>query len=222
MKSSIKCLILGIALMQTAKAAAISSLSLPNLTGGAGDVFVINAVGDRLATGFVGLGGFGISDAEVDIRVSNSDYGFLISNFTPFIGTDNFVDGITNAFGFVAGAYAISVANFDVTGRTGQTLYSFMGNAANLTDSTELALFKHNGTLAADPANPPESEYNLNLVAGALLIGSPTTTVISDVALTLDEATVDAVQLTSLNIVPEPSTVLLSALGVLGLLRRKR
>ncbi|QTN33482.1 PEP-CTERM sorting domain-containing protein [Akkermansiaceae bacterium] len=220
MKTLFKSILVCVSIAQTSQAAIINASSHPNLSGLAGDIFVINAVGDRLATGFAGLGGFGITDAAVDNFVTTSDFTSLVANFTSFIGSDNFVTGTTNAFATVAGAFTISVDPFDPSANIGQTLYSFIGNGTSLSDSTEFALFRHTQKLAADPAAPAlPTEYQLDLVNGSLLIGSPTTIVTSDANLGITDATVDAIQLTA---VPEPSALLLSALGALALLRRKR
>lgn len=220
MKTLIKSLFVCMTFAQNSHSAIINASSLPNLSGLAGDVFVINAVGDRLATGFAGLGGFGISDATVDNFATTSDFGSLVANFTSFIGSDDFVTGTSNAFAPVAGAFTIAVDPYDPSGNIGQTLYSFIGNGTSLLDSTEFALFRHDQTLSADPAAPAlPLEYQLNLVSGVLLIGTPTTITTTDTELGITDATVNAIQLTA---VPEPSVLLLSALGALALLRRKR
>lgn len=223
MKSYLNCILVSFTILQSANSASIGASSLPNLTGRAGDIFIINMAGDRLASGFAGLGGFNITDAAVAALVTSNDFSALISNFTPFIGTDNFVAGTTAALGYVPGAFTIAVDPFVVASpRVGQTLYSFIGNGTTLLASDQFALFMHNQTLAADPADPaPQLSYAFNFVNGTLVAGTPTQITTTDAVLNINTPTlVDAFRLSQA--VPEPSALFLSAFGVFALLRRKR
>ena len=206
----------------SASAAIIQVSSVPNLNGLTGDFLVVDSLGNLLSTGFVGTGGFSSNDAAVATLVSNDDFTGLISAFTPFIGTDDFVLGTQAVLGVVPGAFTISVAPFTPTPFIGQSLYTFIGNGATLQSSTEFALFLHTDKLAADPAPPATpTEYFMNLTNGSSLIGSfGTKNNVTDENLGLAGATVATYQL--VNAIPEPSTLLLSAIGVIGLLRRKR
>jgi hypothetical protein len=203
-------------------AAIIQVSSVPNLSGGSGDYLVVNSGGNLLSSGFAGTGGFSSNDVAVATLITNNDYAGLIAAFTPFIGTDNFVLGTAAVLGAVPGAFTISVGSFDPTSFIGQSLYTFIGNGATLATSTEYGLFRHTGTLAADPAAPSlPTEYFMDLNNGTSLIGTfGTKNNVTDANLGIDNATVATYQL--VNSVPEPSTLLLSAIGVLGLLRRKR
>lgn len=205
-----------------ADASIVLVTSHPNLDGVTSpDVFIIDTVDTKLATGYAGLGVFStFTDLEVQSFIASNDIASLATNFVASIGTDNFVIGMTTQnLAPSPGAFAIQNTSFDPSSIIGKSLYTFIGDGLSLGSSGAFALFKHTQTLVADPAPPgTPNEVNLNLGNGTLLLGSTKTIQTTDVALGLTTPTnVSAIQL-----VPEPSTLLLSAFGVLGLLRRKR
>jgi PEP-CTERM motif len=221
--------ILGSALLtlSSAHGAIVLATSHPNLDGiTAPDTFIIDTVDTKLSSGFAGVGGFAtLTDVQVQAFVTASDFAPLISDFVSFIGTDNFVTGMIFQNGAASpGAFAVQNNALNPTAFIGQTLYSFIGDGASLLVSNAVALFKHSQTLVADPLPPATAnEVNLTLGSGTLLIGTPTTITTTDVALGIKERTeVDAIRLTPLAAIPEPSSLLLTALGALALLRRKR
>lgn len=206
--------------------AIVQSSSLLNVDGTAPDTLIINSMGVPVSLGIATSGGFNVSDTIVQTlataAVTTGDFTALIASFTGFLGSDDFQTGVDTAFGTgdIAGAYALT-ANLDPTPFIGQTLYSFIGNGGTLGTSTEFALYQHVPVLAADPAAPAApSEYSLLISGGSILIGTPTTIQSTDGNLGTNNTQVNAIRL--VQAVPEPSTLLLSAFGVLGLLRRKR
>jgi len=203
-------------------AAIVKSSSLFNIDGSAPDTLILAAAGDTLSFGFASSGVFSLSDTQVSTFASAQDVNSLIPAFNGFIGSDDFQTGVDFLFGTgdISGAYAFQSASFDPTSVIGQSLYTFIGNGADLVSSTEFGLYKHSNTLVADPAPPAtENTPDLLLDGGELLIGLATTVQSTDPNLGTNDTTVRAVQLDA---IPEPSTLLLSALGVLALLRRKR
>lgn len=207
------------------EAAIVKSSSLFNIDGTAPDALILAASGNTISSGFASSGVFGISDMQVSTFASSGDISGLRDNFTGFIGSDDFQTGVDFLFGTgnIAGAYAFQSASFDPTTYIGATLYTLIGNGSDLASSTEFALYKHSTTLSADAAPPtPESTYDLLLTGGSLLLGTATTYQSTDGNLGTDDTTVNAVQLVELVVIPEPSTLFLSAIGVLALLRRKR
>lgn len=220
--------ILGTSLLAlcSANGAIVLATSHPNLDGiTSPDRFIINTANSKLTTGFVGVGGFAtLTDIQVQAFVTANDFAPLISDFVSIIGTDNFSSGMIFQNGAASpGAFAVQNSGLNPTPFIGQTLYSFMGDGASLLVSNALGLFKHTQTLVADPLPPgAPNEVNLNLGSGSLLIGTLTSIVTTDAALGISAPTeVSAIRLTAVA-VPEPSCVLLSALGALALLRRKR
>lgn len=206
--------------------AVVQSSSLFSVDGTSPDTLVINFLGNPLATGIALSGGFNISDTVVQTlattAVTTGDYTSLIAGFTGFLGSDDFQTGVDAVFatGDIPGAYAM-IRNLDPTPFIGQTLYSFIGNGATLSASTEFALYRHMPVLAADPDSPaPASSYSLLLTGGSLIVGTATTVQSTNANLGTNDTTVNAVRLSPA--VPEPSALILSALGVFGLLRRKR
>lgn len=207
-------------------AATIRVSSLTNLDGTSPDKLIISSADVPLASGYVGSGKFSVNDAAVDLLVTTAtttgDYTALINAFSSFIGSDNFATGVDFIFGIgnVPGAFALA-ADLNPTAHIGATLYSFFGNASDLSSSTEFGLYRHFQTLTADPAQPtPPNNYSLLLTGGSLLIGTATTVLSTDANLGTTGNTVDAIQLVAA--IPEPSSLLLSAIGALALLRRKR
>jgi hypothetical protein len=103
----------------------------------------------------------------------------------------------------------------------GRTLYAFVGNAATLAASTAFAL-KAVGTIADDSAS--ENSYlaspsgGVTPVIGTINVNAFTGNPFPNAGAGI--TTFDTLQL--VDAVPEPSVLLLSAFGVLALLRRKR
>ena len=204
-------------------AAIVQSSSLFNIDGSSPDTLILAATGNSpLSFGFASSGVFSLSDSEVTTFAGLQDISSLIGGFNGFIGSDDFQTGVDFLFGTgdIAGAYAFQSASFDPTPFIGASLYTFIGNGADLASSTEFALYRHDITLAADAAPPtPETVYDLLLTNGVLLIGTQTVFDSTDPNLGTNNSPVSAIQLAA---IPEPSSFLLSAIGALALLRRKR
>jgi hypothetical protein len=208
-------------------AATIRVSSLTNLDGSAPDTLILSAANAPLAFGIVGTGKFSVNDAAVDLLITSAtttgDYSGLISAFDSFVGTDDFATGVDFIFGIgsVPGAFALGADLGAPTAHIGATLYSFFGNAATLSGSTEFGLYRHSEKLVADPAQPtPPNDYNLLLTGGSLLIGTSTSFVSTDTNLGTNGDSMSAIKLVAA--VPEPSAALLGAIGAMALLRRRR
>ena len=216
-----------IACTSSSHGASILAANTPDLSGNAAiDFFIENAITDTLlASGYAGSGGFSISDADVTIAVNAGNFAALAAAFVPFIGTDDFNTGMVGSNGgATAGAYSIPNDPFVVTPYLGQTLYTIIGNSTILANSTAFALFRHTEVLVADPggtATPNDYILDLTPADGTLLAGTrDTLNGFSDPFFDVTGINISTVKL--ITPIPEPSALLLSAFGVLGLLRRKR
>lgn len=173
-----------------------------------------------LSGGIVALGYFP-SNAYVpssslgDINTTISD--FIIVAFA-LAGSNSAQLSGPGAAGYVDAA-AVDLANIASNSPlVGRALYAFAGSASTLSTSTAWAL-KQVATLVDDEA--AEGEYFANPKGGVApvigTIGSFTGEPLPDLA--AGPSTFSTLQLVA---VPEPSAVLLGALGAIGLLRRRR
>jgi hypothetical protein len=213
--------------LSSLNAATVKSSSLFNTNGTSPDTLILSAdiVGVPLASGFASSGVFNLTDLEVTTLADADDIPALIAGFNGFLGSDDFATGVDFVFGIgdVPGAYAFVSSSFSPTPFIGSTLYTFIGNGADLATSTAFALYAHANTLDADPVLPtPENTPDLLLTGGSLLIGTPTTFSSTDANLGTNNTTVSAIQLEAIAPIPEPSSALLGAFGALALLRRRR
>jgi hypothetical protein len=215
--------ILSASVASNASAAFIQSSSLFELDGTGSDTIILGGVvpNNPLLTGIASSGTFSITDAAVDALITAGKYQDLVSAFASgtLIGSSDFTNDASDYFGLVVpGAYAFSSGiNFNETTIIGQTLYTFMGDGGTLATSGSLGLYRHSNTLAADPVIPPESNYDLKLSGGTLLVGTAGSKV-----MTITDLAAGPLAYKTITLIPEPSTALLGALGALGLLRRRR
>lgn len=188
------------------------------LNGSIPDALILDSLGTPLATGFYSVGYFTILNTAVDTLVATQNFSALNAAFVP-VANDNFQTGLPSIVGInaVPGISAVSNSSFDPSLAIGSTLYSYTANGTTLGSSAQYALYRHTGTvITADPLNPPANTYQANLENGQLLLGTLGGPMDQQVA----GRTVTFAQ--TIRLVPEPSMLLLSSLGVFGLLRRKR
>ncbi len=183
---------------------------------GTADALYQNANNTLLTGGVVALGYFG-SNSYVPSS-SLTDIALTIANFTTvasaIAGTNS--TSLEGSFaGYVEGA---PVDTPDITGSNpllGRALYVFVGNGATLATSTAWAL-KQVATIQDDVT--PEVTYLANPKDGAApVIGSIGTH--TGNAGGQGSSTYTTLKLAA---IPEPSAMLLGAVGALGLLRRRR
>jgi len=130
--------------------------------------------------------------------------------------------GFGTANGGVLDGYAQGAVNVSLplgSAAVGQQVYIVVGNAATLAASTEFLVWKPTSnsagnTFTADnPVGGPDS---------VLILGSTGTTVVGNFGFVADIAGSGSQGHFRLAAVPEPSAMLLGAVGALGLLRRRR
>lgn len=189
-----------------------ASISLANFDGTSDPVIlnpIINSGGVALTTGIVVVGTFTAEPTAPSdvlgatfVRAGSGSLGFLGSGY--FQGTIN-TPTLTAGDAFV-----------------GNSVYVVLGNGTTLLNSTEFAVWKAitnsagNLFTADNPTGGPSSVTVFNSV-GNVLVGSKVPSFNSG-----GTGLLPAIQLAPLAAIPEPSALLLSALGALALLRRKR
>ena len=187
-----------------------------NVVAGPGDTLYADSSGSLLSSGIVTVGYFG---SGFDVNANLADQGSLVGSFTS-VTSQQFGQSVTDLGGGIFAGYVqgtIDAIGNITTGNAllGRALYSFIGNAATLAGSTEVALVLLQNIGDDVPTEQAYSGNPAGLTPTIGTIGS----FMGD-ASGSGSATHPTVQTAVL--VPEPSTLLLSAFGVLGLLRRKR
>jgi hypothetical protein len=208
--------LMGVALVP-GHAASVHVFPLVDGTGALPDRAVVGIGGEAMTFGFVGTGVFSSADLQVDQWVIGGNLGELVNAFSPVFGTDNFQDGIPTHYSISAipGFFSIIDVAVDPLGEglVGASIYTFIGNGSSLADSTAIALFRHNGTLDSNPG----TTLQLNLGEGEVKIGGFTT-----VSIPLDEIGTGTPTFSALQLIPEPSALVLGITGLTGIFRRRR
>jgi hypothetical protein len=177
------------------------------------------ATGGIAAAGYFGT----LTDAQVFTLSSDlGNIGALIADFQVVAMTtlDSAFGGTLSSSGlFDFNAAAVTLPNASLAGKG---LYTFLGNEATLGASTQWLLWDNTDVIdAQDTIAQPDDNSLLMAQEGGALISGGTTNVLIDFTPIMGPSgqSVPAIQLAA---IPEPSALLLSTFGVLGLLRRKR
>lgn len=146
------------------------------------------------------------------------------------LSTDDFVTGSINTFGGAIPGIYTSTADLGLIGAAypglNKVLYTFLGDGFTFNGSLQIGLVMHTG-LALDRddnvGTPDSNDAGLGNPYQSLIRDTMYTTTSYDPSLifTVPSAPISA-QAFQLAGIPEPSTVLLGAVGALGLLRRRR
>lgn len=194
--------------------------SVANLDGSLPDTVILGGNGSPLASGYYGVGFFNLNDTEITNFSTSQDFTSLRTAFVA-LASDNFLTGVPDIIGAGAtpGLAIVGNPDFNPTPALNRTLFTFISDGSSLGDSSAYALYRHDGlTITADPENPPPITYQADLTGGTLLIGT-----LSSEPFPLDVTDVGQVTFNqTVQLVPEPSTLLLSFIGAISLLRRKR
>jgi hypothetical protein len=165
-------------------------------------------------TGYVALGYFNVSDAVLQTYTTSTSIN------------DAFVVGTSAVFG--AGFGLAGTGLYSLTGSPsstsfdGKTLYTLMCNASTINASTQFLIIKSTVTILADPAATPDAVVKNGAPGNiaSVLVGNYST---FSVDLGIGGGSIPAYSmLGGFTPIPEPSAAILSMLGALGLVRRRR
>jgi hypothetical protein len=232
-------LALGLSIIAGAGLANAAIYTFNNAATGVGDTLYANSSGALMSGTVIQVGTF---TPGFNLNANLGSSTALISNFIVagnslttglairLTGSPSDSFGLTNPVPGYAEYAPIDSDNI-VTGNAliGQLLYAFGGNAATLALSTEYFLFLV-ATIADDAA--AENEYVVNPAGITPLIGTVGTftgnpgfipgALPSDPPISAGVGQGNYLTLNTIVPIPEPSAALLGAVGVLGLLRRRR
>ncbi len=190
----------------TAATHSLTNLSSPTFTA------ILDSSGTAITSGVVVLGSY----TSEPVSASN-----ILTNFIQ-AGTTSI-----GFFGPTGPGYFTGSINSDNLGvgapLVGMTVYALIGNGATIASSTQVAVWRStsnpsgNTFVADNPTGGPDSVAIFGST-GILIIGTVQANFDPDGAGPTFSAQ-DAFRLTA---IPEPSTILLSSLGVFALLRRRR
>lgn len=142
----------------------------------------------------------------------------LIAAFTQFGNLGTFAAGGPTG---ARGTFSIGMPNVTVTGNTtfqNQNMFLFVGNGTTFANSTEFLVLKNTKTFApGDDGIPTGVTVSFTAANSTLLFGANA----SNIFTTSTDASITP-GWTTVAPVPEPSIALLGALGVFGLIRRRR
>lgn len=199
--------------------ASAGTIITSNIQNADGDTVLVDASGNLMSSGIAAAGYFNTL-YDVNSAVLSNDFNSLYSNFN--ILTSGVIGSTTAFFGEdIAGFFESPSVDYGApTGdMLGKTLYIFFGNSNSLETSTQFALVQFPLTIDSDDPTPDSNNLNL-FTGGSYTVVLGTTGGSATVDLT--SIALGVVSNPTLQLIPEPSTALLGALGMLALLRRRR
>ena len=214
----LKRLLLIFTLVAINQAANSATYNVINYDGANSSVF-IDTNNNQVGSGFVGVGYFTISDANIQISNASS----LATAFQRLGNTGSTSYDLNNGY-FMNGAFEHAATGSIDAGSNfiGQFAYVVVGNATTLAASTEAFIYKTTFQFAQDPTSPVSLNFIATTPAGTTLLGE---TGITYTPYFSGAGSVAGNQVTTafrLEAIPEPSTTLLAAFGIIALLRRRR
>jgi hypothetical protein len=206
-----------------------ASVSLTNIgSGGLAEITAITYAGSSTpASGGIAAAGYFLTLSDAQVFALASDIGniaALIADFQVVASTtlDSAFGGLVPNTGlFSLDAPSVSLPNATLSGKS---LYSFLGDQATLGVSNQYLLWDHTDVIDVQDTitNPDSNSLVLGREGSALISGGLTTAIVNLSGVDGPSSqSVGAIRLAAVAI-PEPSALLLTALGALALLRRKR
>lgn len=197
-----------------------ATLNVSNLTPAiAGSRILVDSNNNVLSSGYAAVGYFTSFSAMPDFATST---GLQIENDFNMLGTSSSSFVFDFSGNAVPGAVSFSGASPTLAGSEfiGKQAYVVLGNAATLATSTEAFIYATGVLIPEDPSSPISINLSLETLPGQILLGSGDG--IGNVFVgSFDTGNVTNGLKTAV-LVPEPSSLLLSIIGLSALLRRKR
>jgi hypothetical protein len=187
-----------------------------NVVGGPGDALFANTDNSLLNGGIVTMGYFA-AGYSVSSTLSEENFQSLLANYTTVASAITGSNSETLGGSFAGYVEGPQVDGGVITGGNpliGRTLYAFIGDASTLAASTSIAIFAINSIADDVPFN---YTYQADPTGKEIVIGQAGTYTGPAGGDSGNFTTIRLVQ-----VIPEPSTMLLGAIGALGLLRRRR
>jgi PEP-CTERM motif len=170
-----------------------------------------------------GIASFGYFNNLTDAMVVTmaADLGNITALINDFVSVgSSLIDSDFAGLGIYSGSFSPTLPNGT---KAGKFLYSFLGDADTLQASDEWLLWQHTAVIdAQDTVTSPDSNSLLLGIEGMALISDGTFITQIDLDGSGDDPSIEVSAIRMATAVPEPSTLMLGAIGVLALLRRKR
>jgi hypothetical protein len=220
-------ILVGLISMSATYGATVDALNLSATV--VGSRILVDSTNATLSSGYAAIGYFSNFSTTLDFQGATgaqleADFNILGSSVSTFQDT---------SFGQpINGIFSVSGSGPTVDGGVGgnfvdELAFLVIGNGATLATSTEAFIFATGVLFSADPSTPVTIDLsgdpfrtNGNPSTGTILFGS------GDGVANIFLGATDLGQVTNglktATLVPEPSALLLSAIGALALLRRKR
>jgi hypothetical protein len=198
----------------TANAGVVTGTNIIDGTGG--DIIITDNTGSAIAVGggFVSLGYFSIDDAVV---TAGANAAGMVSTLGSF---QSIVSGSFEDEGMYFKSFDYGKGGLDA--QNNKTLYSVMGNGADIGSSDQFVLYKHDDVINADGAAPGVDDNAMNVNDGSLLFGTVGGAKTVNATNLLANSNYTSSSSFAMELVPEPSSTALLGLGGVALLLRRR
>ncbi len=200
-----------------------ATLNVSNITpAAAGSRILVDSNNNTLKSGYIAVGYFNnltapqfATSTGLDLENDFNVLGSAGNSFeVDFASSGSIIPG---GIDFSASATTSSTVNSDFIGKMA---YVVIGNASSLALATEAFIYAVGLTIPEDPSTGIGIDLSTSSLAGTIEFGSGDG--VANVLLGANDLGQISNALKTAVLVPEPSSLLLSAIGALALLRRKR
>ncbi|MCP5538107.1 MAG: PEP-CTERM sorting domain-containing protein [Akkermansiaceae bacterium] len=186
------------------------------IDGVGGDIVITDNAGNAIAvgTGFVALGYFNVADSVVTAGATAAGMTSTLAGF------QSIVSGSFEDEGMYLKSFDYGKGTLDA--QNNKTLYSLMGNGADIASSNQFILYRHDDVIDADGSAPGVDDNQMIVNDGSLLFGTVGGAKTVDATNLLSNDNYTGSSSFAMSVVPEPTTTALLGLGGLALILRRR